>query len=106
MKSVNAPLSGGELVTKPLTFAGDTLTINFATSAAGAIRVELQDATGKPLTGFALDDCSPIFGDTIAHTVTWKDGSDVSSLAGSPVRIRFELSDVDLYSFQVLSRNP
>ena len=34
--SVNAPLSGGEFITKPLTFTGKELEINYATSAAGS----------------------------------------------------------------------
>ena len=33
--SVSAPMSGGELVTRPLTFGGNRLHLNFATSAAG-----------------------------------------------------------------------
>ena len=37
--SATAPLSGGEVITKPLVFAGGNLTINAATSAAGSIRV-------------------------------------------------------------------
>ena len=98
--SINAPMSGGELITKPLRFAGDRLTINFATSAAGDIRVELQGVTGKPHPGFTLGDCSPVFGDAIQRTVTWNRGSDVSTLVGKPVRMRFVLKDADLYSFQ------
>lgn len=98
--SVNAPLSGGELIMKPLTFAGNKLTLNFATSAAGDIRIEIQDADGAPLPGFTLDDCSPIFGDSIERIATWKDGRDVGKLAGKPVRLRFVLRDADLYSFR------
>ena len=98
--SINAPMSGGELITRPLRFAGDRLTINFATSAAGDIRVGLQDVTGKPHPGFTLGDCSPVFGDAIQRTVTWNRGSDVGTLVGKPVRLRFVLKDADLYSFQ------
>lgn len=101
--SISAPMSGGEFVTKPLTFKGSKLTLNFATSAAGDIRVEIQDASGKPLPGFALDDCPPIFGDTIERMVTWKNGSDVSALASKLVRLRFALKDADLYAFQFCS---
>ena len=43
-----------------------------------------------------------IFGDTIERTVTWKNGGDVSALAGKPVRLRFVLKDADLYAFQFL----
>lgn len=98
--SVNAPLSGGELTTRPLKFAGNRLTLNFASSAAGELRVEIQSPEGKPLTGFELDNCSPVFGDALERTVTWKDGPDLSRIAGQPVRMRFLLRDCDLYSFR------
>jgi hypothetical protein len=31
--------------------------------------------------------------------VTWKQGSDVSTLAGKPIRLRLALRDADLYAF-------
>ncbi len=98
--SVNAPWSGGEMVTKPLTYSGDRLEINYSTSAAGSVRVEIQDADGKPLPGFAASDCAEIIGDEIGRTVSWKHGCDVRKLAGQAVRLRFELKDADLYSFR------
>ena len=64
------------------------------------IMVEIQDATGNPIPGFALADCPDHFGDTIARQMQWKKGADVSSLAGQPVRLRFVLKDADLYSFK------
>lgn len=97
--SVNAPMSGGELITKPVIFKGDKLILNFSSSAAGDIRVELQDINGIPLPGYSLSDCPPIFGDTIERTVRWKDGGNLSSLEGKPIRLRFVLKDADLYSF-------
>lgn len=96
--SVNAPLAGGEFITKPFTFTGSKLEINYSTSAAGQMRVEVQDADGRPLPGFALDDCEPIYGDHIARIVKWKSGADVSALAAKPVRLRFEMSDADLFA--------
>lgn len=98
--SVNAPLSGGTLVTKPITFAGDRLKINYATSAAGSIRVEIQDADGKPIEGFALKDCPEIYGDTVAQVVHWKAGAQVTQLAGRPIRLKFVMKDADLYSLR------
>jgi hypothetical protein len=98
--SIQAPFSGGELITKPLQFNGSQLEINFSTSAAGGVRIEVQDAKGTPIPGFALDDCHKQFGDQLDRVVSWKQGADVSSLAGKPVRLRFELQDTDLYSFQ------
>lgn len=98
--SVHAPYVGGEMVTRPFTFLGARLEINFATSAAGGIRVEIQDASGKPLPGFASSDCPEIIGDEIAHNIAWASGSDLKELAGKAVRLRFQMKDADLYSLR------
>jgi len=98
--SVSAPYEGGELVTRSIIFVGRELEINFATSAAGGVRIELQDGSGSPLEGFSLEDCPEMIGDRIRHTVRWAGGSDLSSLAGKVLRIRFALRDADLYSFR------
>ena len=98
--SAHAPMSGGELLTKPVRFQGARLHLNFSTSAAGGIQVEIQDEKGNPLPGFTVADCPPIFGDTIDRAVTWKGGGDVSALAGKSVRLRFVMKDSDLFSFQ------
>ena len=96
--SVNAPLSGGSFVTRPFTFAGDTLTMNYATSAAGSLQVELQDEAGRALPGFELSQ--EIYGDRIDGTIAGGDGADLRRLAGTPVRLRVVLRDADLYSFR------
>ncbi|MBN1396309.1 MAG: hypothetical protein JW959_14895, partial [Pirellulales bacterium] len=101
--SVNAPLAGGEMVTKPIRFSGNRLSINYSTSAAGNIRVEIQDAAGKPIPGFALADCPEIIGDQIERTASWKQGQGLGSLAGKTVRLRFVLQDADLFAFRFYS---
>jgi len=98
--SVNAPYAGGEFTTHPLTFAGRELVLNYSTSAMGSVQVEIRDAAGKPLPGFSLDQCPAIYGDELEHVVAWEAGTDVSSLAGRPVRLRFILRDADLFSLQ------
>jgi hypothetical protein len=98
--SINAPLAGGELITKPFKFSGTKLEINYSTSAAGMVRVEVQDAGGKVVPGLALDDCDPIFGDEVGRTVEWKKNADVGALAGKAIRLRFAMSDADLFSIQ------
>jgi len=100
--SVRASAGGGELVTKPLTFAGGKLTVNFATSEGGSLCVELQDADGDPIDKFTLADCTPLRGDAIEQTVAWERDADVGTLAGKPIRLRFELKDADLFSFRFL----
>ena len=98
--SVNASYAGGEATTKPLVFAGRELELNYSTSAVGFVRVEIQDADGRPVPGFSVDDCYEKFGDEIDGVVSWSGGSELSSLAGRPVRLRFALKDADLYAFR------
>ena len=97
--SVHAGHEEGELVTKPFTFEGSKLSINVSTSAAGTVRAELQDADGRPVPGFTLDDCPPVVGDAVERIVEWKKG-DVGALAGTPVRLRFAMNEADLYSMR------
>ena len=98
--SLRAGAAPGELITKPLVFEGNSLSINFSTSAAGGMRFELQDADGKQLPGFALADCQEQIGNEFDRRVTWTSGADLGSLAGKPVRLRVELKDGDLFSFK------
>lgn len=98
--SLNAPKSGGELTTKQIIFSGNHLNINFSSSAAGDVKIELQDENGNPIPGFTLEDCLPIFGDAIERKVSWKDRDDLSKLEGKVIRLRFKLKDADVYSYQ------
>ncbi|WP_053206609.1 FIMAH domain-containing protein [Jiangella muralis] len=99
--SLNAPRSGGEAVTKAVRFIGDQLVLNLATSAAGHVRVEVQNPAGTPIPGFGLDECDPLFGDDLARVVSWRGGdTDLGSLASRPVRLRFAINDADVYSFR------
>ncbi len=98
--SLHADYAVGEMTTKPFTFTGKALHLNLSTGAAGSVAVEIQDAEGKPLPGFTLDDCQAISYDDIDRVITWKAGSDVSAMASKPVRLRWVLKDADVYSFR------
>ncbi len=104
--AVHASREGGEVLTKPLTFSGNRVALNFSTSAGGRVRVEIQDESGQPIPGYTLDECSEIFGDSIERIVTWKQGNDVARLVGTPVRLRFVLEDADLFAFGFQEANP
>jgi hypothetical protein len=101
--SLHADAAEGEFTTKPLIFSGSELQINFATSAGGSIRFELQDLSGKPIPGFALSDCQQLIGNEITRTVHWTSASDLSKLAGRSVRLRCVLRDADLFALQFLA---
>lgn len=97
--SVHAGGEPGELLTRPLVFAGGMLRLNFATSAAGWLRLELCDEAGEPLPGFGFEQFEPIFGDATDEAVGWRD-AEVATLVGRPVRLRVALFDADLYAFR------
>ncbi|MGQ9540713.1 MAG: hypothetical protein ACUVTY_06425 [Armatimonadota bacterium] len=97
--SVNAPYSGGEVLTRPLTLQGDRLQINYATSAVGSVQVEVTDPRGNPIRGFTADDCPEIYGDELEAEVKWKK-ADLRNLRNRNVRLRFLLRDADLYAFR------
>ena len=98
--SVHVGADVGELVTQPLRFKGKQLVINYSTSAGGSLRVEILDGSGQPIPDFTLTDSRNLVGDTIEQLVQWKKGSDVSSLAGQPVRLRFAMQEADLFAIQ------
>lgn len=98
--AVKAPLSGGELITRPLRFQGNRLLLNYSTSAVGSLRIEIQDESGNAIPGFALSDAPELYGDSIEQPALWKEGSNLATLAGKTVRLRFVLRDADLFSFQ------
>lgn len=82
------------LVTKPFLFKGDTLRINFETSAAGYLKVEILDKTGRLIEGY--ESCE-IFGNSIDRKVGFN--RKIKDLEGKPIRLRIVMSDADVYSF-------
>ena len=84
-------------MTKPFIFSGSELHINFSTSAAGALRFELQSLDVQPLPGFSLDECQEQIGNEIDRTVSWKNSTGVRSLARTPGRPRLLLQDHHLH---------
>ncbi len=99
--SVRAHAEIGEFTTPALVFSGKQLVLNVDTSATGIAKVELQDEQGRALSGFSSEDCDLVHtANDVSRGVSWRGRSDVSSLAGRPVRLRFLLRDADLYAFQ------
>ena len=103
--SVHSGFDGGEMVTKPITFGGNHLHLNYSTSAAGAIQAEIQDEKGKTIPGYGLQDMAPLYGDELDTVIAWRNGSDLSSLAGKAIRLRFVLKDADLFALRFTDAN-
>ena len=98
--SVHASYNGGEMITKPFYFTGDTLLLNFSTSAAGFIKVEILDLHGNKIEGYELENSKEVIGNEIEKAVTWKGDSNLENLMNKPVRLRFVMKDADLYSLK------
>lgn len=89
----------GEALTRPFTFTGKSLVLNYATARSGSVQVEVQDENGQPIAPFVAASAL-LRGDDTAATVKWNQQSDLSALAGQPVRLRFVLKDASLFSFK------
>ncbi len=96
--SLDASLDGGELLTRPLQFRGERLTVN-AQATGGEITVELLDEQGRVLPGFERTQCVPLRESGIRQPVRWKGAPSRLDLSSQPIRIRFNLSNASLYAF-------
>lgn len=98
--SLSAGYDGGEMLTRVFVFEGSALNLNYSTSAAGEIRVELLDGEENKIPGYSMEEARPVIGNEISREVFWNGSSDVSDLSGKPVRMKVYLKDADLYSFR------
>ena len=89
--SLRAGYFGGEVVTRPFTFTGKELRLNYSTSAIGSVQVEVQDQHGKVLVPLS----EPRYGDYLDTPA-----ADLSGFIGKPIRLRFLLKDADLYAMR------
>ena len=88
------------MLTKPIVVGGKELMLNYATSAPGGIRVEIQEADGEPIPGFTLAESRLMVGDSVEQAVRWTLKTDLADLVGRPVRLRFVMKDADLYALR------
>lgn len=98
------------LVTRPLVFSGSKLVIDLDASVPLQephdpprfdecdVRLAIEDQSGGAIAGFEIDK-STVVTTSGPQEITWG-GADLSKLAGKPVRIRFEMRNATLYSFQ------
>lgn len=95
-----ASMSGtGELMTEVLKFEGEYLFVN--ANVKGALQVEILDKSGKAISGFTKNDCKAVKGDGVKVQVEWKDNASLKSLAGQNIRLKFYLTDGDIYAFWI-----
>jgi hypothetical protein len=99
--AAEADYEGGTFMTPPLQFHGTTLELNLDTGAGGVTQVEILRESGEPLPGYRMVDADELNGNSVKMVASWNGGkTDVGSLAGQPVRLRFRMRAAKLFAFQ------
>jgi hypothetical protein len=88
--SMHADAKGGEFTTPPIKITGSKLLLNYATSAAGSLQIDVIDASGK-----VLATMEELYGDDFEAPVL-----DLSKLKDQTVQFRVKLKDADLYALR------
>ena len=96
----------GEVVTKAFVFEGRTLRVNMRGAWQGwgagrpELKVEVLAADHTPLPGYRFAEADNLSATGFANMATWEGRSDLGSLAGKPVKLKFYSRNVKLFAFQ------
>lgn len=93
--SVKAGYQKRVLCTPAFTFEGETLSMNFRTSARGSVYVQVRDMHNNPIEGY--NSCE-LFGDALDRGVDF--AHPLSALQGKPVRFVFTMQDAELFAIR------
>jgi hypothetical protein len=98
--SMNASKTESYLLTEKLSFDGKYLFVN--AEIRESLYIEVLDENGNPIDGFTKKE-STILKKTNStkQIVTWKNNKDLSALAGKIIRLKFYVTDGDLYAFWI-----
>lgn len=103
----------GTIVTRPLFFSGSRLLVDIDASVPiqmprpdgprrfdeCAVRIAVEEESGAPIERFTAER-SAVLTSSGEQEVKWSGGADLGKWAGKPVRLRFEMLNAALYSFQ------
>lgn len=100
--ALEAGASVGQLTTRPFRLDGKRLELNVDASSNGVVRVDVLNAAGEAIPGFALDQAQPGRNiDSLRFQPAWNNHADVSALVGQTVQLRIHLQHARLYAFQI-----
>jgi hypothetical protein len=93
----------GTYTTVPIRIGGDCncLKVNLETVGEGFMRCALLRPSGEVIAGKSVEDSDIITGDHLEVTMSWKGVSDLKSLQGQDIKIKFVGKSVKLYSFHL-----
>lgn len=95
----NEEYNTGVITTKSFIFKGKKLLLNAALFPTGKLKIEVLDDSDKAIPGFALSDARAITGDHLSVVAGWQRGTDISTLEGKEIKLRFYLDGGDIYSY-------
>lgn len=94
------------VTTRPFRFSGKNLFLNLQAAlqqwgaGPGEVRVGLLDGRHNSLPGFSLEEADTLSATNINQMVSWKGRTDLSHLAGKPIRLHIQFKNAKLYAFQ------
>ncbi|MFA7066169.1 MAG: hypothetical protein WC199_05240 [Dysgonamonadaceae bacterium] len=100
--SVRAKETEGHLVTKTFTFTGKRLLMNYATSAAGSVKVILNEVEAKVKNNHKIVS-TEVVGDFIDGEILFADSQALERLSGKAVIMEIYLKDANVYSFKFMN---
>jgi len=97
--STDAP---GYILTRPLLLPkqGDLLVNAVVSESESTIRAELRDDDNHVIEGYSLKDCDPFRDSGYTQPITWK-GRSIDTAPSPEVRIRFEVTNAQLFTFDI-----
>ncbi len=98
--SMDAGPQEGVLTTRLIQFSGKYLFVN-ADAVGGQLQAEVLDRNGAVIEPFSRANSVPMSSDSTTARLSWKGVDDLSRLVGQPVKLRFYLTNGDIYSFWV-----
>ena len=93
--SVKSGYAPSILQTPPFSFDGESLSLNFKTSARGSVYLQILDENNELIDGYSTCE---LFGDSVERTVDFE--KPLSELAEKTVVFRFTMQDAEIYSMR------
>ena len=92
---LRAGSAGGELLLTERQ-SGAELHVN-ANAAGGSLVAEISE-NGRPVQGFEASNCLPLTGDSLDHTISWRDAHALGTLQGMAVTVSIKLTNAEVFS--------
>ena len=93
------PGGTGEFTTKWILWGRGEASIN-VDAPDGEILVQVTDHLGNQIEGYTYADCEAFHGDSIGWTPSWRDGKNLSALAGRVIKLGVRVANGRVYALR------